>query len=184
MCRLTAYVGPPLVPAHLVTRPNRSIIKQSFCGTNAARTARTKRAPGQARHTGVISPNLPRRSGPRKVFAFGRFFFLARFGVSWVEMTAGIAGADRPLHAVRIQPKSTTRTFCICSRRHHALALNCCLDSFFCWFKAPAFSYCAIWESTAGGCDWTLWRVFRMPADGDVKPTTSSRYPYVLTFAP
>eukprot|EP00047_Mylnosiga_fluctuans_P012762 m.27711 g.27711 ORF g.27711 m.27711 type:complete len:1166 (+) comp4449_c0_seq1:65-3562(+) len=30
MCRLTAYIGPPVLPADLVTRPNRSIITQSF----------------------------------------------------------------------------------------------------------------------------------------------------------
>eukprot|EP00055_Hartaetosiga_balthica_P015193 m.88183 g.88183 ORF g.88183 m.88183 type:complete len:1452 (-) comp8801_c1_seq2:61-4416(-) len=30
MCRLTAYVGPPIKPSHLVTRPSRSIIKQSY----------------------------------------------------------------------------------------------------------------------------------------------------------
>eukprot|EP00050_Salpingoeca_kvevrii_P022695 m.130709 g.130709 ORF g.130709 m.130709 type:complete len:1157 (-) comp9793_c1_seq2:1936-5406(-) len=30
MCRLTAYLGPPAVPADLVTRPNRSMITQSY----------------------------------------------------------------------------------------------------------------------------------------------------------
>eukprot|EP00048_Salpingoeca_helianthica_P005901 m.93046 g.93046 ORF g.93046 m.93046 type:complete len:1282 (+) comp13796_c0_seq2:297-4142(+) len=30
MCRLTAYIGPPILAADLVTRPNRSIITQSF----------------------------------------------------------------------------------------------------------------------------------------------------------
>ena len=28
MCRLTAYIGTPIVAADLVTRPNHSIIKQ------------------------------------------------------------------------------------------------------------------------------------------------------------
>ncbi|EGD74705.1 hypothetical protein PTSG_06066 [Salpingoeca rosetta] len=39
MCRLTAYVGPPIAPAHLVTRPSRSIIRQSY----AARERVTER---------------------------------------------------------------------------------------------------------------------------------------------
>ena len=30
MCRLSAYIGTPMLAADLVTRPNRSIIKQSF----------------------------------------------------------------------------------------------------------------------------------------------------------
>lgn len=43
MCRLTAYTGPALLPADLVTRPNRSIITQSFCGK--AREAQVARPP-------------------------------------------------------------------------------------------------------------------------------------------
>jgi predicted glutamine amidotransferase len=30
MCRFTAYLGPPIIPADIVTRPSRSIITQSF----------------------------------------------------------------------------------------------------------------------------------------------------------
>jgi hypothetical protein len=36
MCRLTAYTGPPLLAADLVTRPNRSVITQAFAGLCAA----------------------------------------------------------------------------------------------------------------------------------------------------
>ena len=30
MCRLTAYLGKPILAADLVTRPSRSVIRQSF----------------------------------------------------------------------------------------------------------------------------------------------------------
>lgn len=56
MCRLTAYTGPALLPADLVTRPNRSIITQSFCGK--AREAQVARPPARRPTDSIHSLNL------------------------------------------------------------------------------------------------------------------------------